>query len=420
MENNNEKLEPKIKCGNIDTNILIPIIGGIIKIIYRYLILHTDSSFINHPFVFSSYSSLGMCLALIQFIKEPNLDEKMEPDDKEKKKKVKKGKILFIFITIFLDFTQTIISTFFYKKTKLNLWNFDIIILGFFCRLILKETLNRHQFVSIGSIFVLSLIINFIILKGEQDIYFNMLGFVNQIIYYLEVVIHKLILDNFYTTPSEICFYEGIFNLFLYLICLTIFSNIEIPEEYNYIFNDSLLDYNGKKYLDNYTSYYEKINIKEIFIAIGFLILNGIFNFITLKTIEIYTPFHVLIIFIVGEYEIILDGFDSWKTYIILIILCIIFLMILIFNEIIELHFCGLSDDLKRILERKSTKELFESEDNETNIDDDDNNEKKNELNNIGDDGNNKNGKENELNDIGDDGNNKNIKENELNNIKNN
>ena len=286
---------------------------------------------------------------------------------------------------------------------------FDIIILGVFCRLILKESLSRHQFVSIGSIFVLSLIINFIILKDEQDIYFNILGFVNQIIYYLEVVIHKLILDNFYTTPSEICFYEGIFNLFLYLICLSIFSHIEIPEEYNYIFNDSLLDYNGKKYLDNYTSYYEKIDIKELFIALGFLILNGIFNFITLKTIEIYTPFHVLIIFIVGEYEVILDGFDSWKTYIILIILCIIFLMILIFNEIIELHFCVLSHDLKRILERKSTKQLLNSEDNETNIDDDDNNEKEKELNDIGDNSNNKN--EKELNNIGDDSNNKNEKE---------
>ena len=300
-----------------------------------------------------------------------------------------------------MDFFQTIISTFFYKKTKLNLWNFDIIILGLFCRLILKESLNRHQFVSIASIFVLSLIINIIILKGEHDIYFNILGFVNQIVYYLEVVIHKLILDNYYSTPSEICFYEGIFNLFLYILCLLIFSQIVIPEEYNYIFNDSLLDYNGKKYLDNYTSYYGKIDIKEIFIAIGFLTLNGIFNFITLKTIEIYTPFHVLIIFIVGEYEIILDGFDSWKTYITLIILCIIFLMILIFNEIIELHFCGLSRDLKRILERQSTNELLDSEDNCTNIDDDGNdiNEKEKEIK-----------KENELLIIDGDDNNKNEK----------
>ena len=58
---NDRKSEPKIKFGKIDNYILIPIIGGIIKICYRYLILHTESSFINHPFVFSSYSSLGMC-----------------------------------------------------------------------------------------------------------------------------------------------------------------------------------------------------------------------------------------------------------------------------------------------------------------------------------------------------------------------
>ena len=124
----NGKREQIIKFGIIDKYILIPIIGGLIKIFYRYLILHIGPSFGNHPFVFSLYSSLGMSLAFIRFIKEPNLDELMPPDAKEKKQIVKRGKFIFICVAILLDFIQTLLSTFFYLKTKLNLWNFDIII----------------------------------------------------------------------------------------------------------------------------------------------------------------------------------------------------------------------------------------------------------------------------------------------------
>ena len=340
--------------------------------------MHTESSFINHPFVFSSYSSLGMCLAFIRYIKEPNLDELMPPEENDKKHEVKRGKVIFISIAILLDFIQTVMSTFFYTKTKLNLWNFDIIILGIFSRLILKISLNRHQLVGIVSIFILSLIINFIILKGEQDFYFNILAFVNQVIYYLQVVIHKLMIEKYVSTPSEICFYEGIFNLFLYIFCLAIFSNIEISEEYSYIFNDKLINYNDKKYLDNYSSYLGEIDKIELLIALGFLVLNGIFNLIALITIKIYTPFHILIIFIVGEFEIILNGFDNWKTYIILIILCFIFFMILVFNEIIELNFCDLSYDVERNSINRFNLELLDNKDNDSEIDEDENVEKSN------------------------------------------
>jgi len=115
-------------------------------------------------------------------------------------------------------------------------------------------------------------------------------------------------------------------------------------------------------------------------IAFGFLLLNAMFNLIVLITIKIYTPFHILIIFIVGEFEIILNGFDDWKTYIIFIILCIIFFMILIFNEIIELNFCDLSYNVKRNSVNRSTLELLDSygNDNDTEIDYDENEEDNN------------------------------------------
>jgi len=353
-------MNSKIQFGETNKLILIPIIGGIIKIIYRFLIIQTGPSFGNHPFVFSSYSSLGMCLAFIRYIKEPDLDELM-PENDEAKKKIKKGKIIFICIAILLDFMQTVIATFFYVKTKLNLWNFDIIILGIFSRIILKISLNRHQFVSIVSIFILSLIMNLVIVEGETDSYFNILSFVCQIILDLQVVIHKLIIENYASTPSEICFCEGVVNLFLYILFLSIFSNIKIPEEYNYIFNNNLLNCTGTFYLDNFPEYVNKINIKEIFVALGFLILNGILNLIILTTIKLFTPFHFIIVLVIGEFEKILYEYDKWKTYIELFIVCIIFFMILIFNEIIELHFFDLSQDIKRYGINRANDELTES-----------------------------------------------------------
>ena len=122
------------------------------------------------------------------------------------------------------------------------------------------------------------------------------------------------------------------------------------------------------------------LSIKDLMIAFGFLLLNAMFNLIVLITIKIYTPFHILIIFIVGEFEIILNGFDDWKTYIIFIILCIIFFMILIFNEIIELNFCDLSYNVKRNSVNRSTLELLDSygNDNDTEIDYDENEEDNN------------------------------------------
>ena len=59
-----------ITFGKIDKRFLIPVIGGIIKLIYRFL-LNINPKYeilLNNPFILSVYTNIGMVLAFIPYI----------------------------------------------------------------------------------------------------------------------------------------------------------------------------------------------------------------------------------------------------------------------------------------------------------------------------------------------------------------
>ncbi len=55
-----------IRIGQIDINIIFPIIGGLANFISRFMISKTDLS--KHPIILSIGSTFGMSLSLILFI----------------------------------------------------------------------------------------------------------------------------------------------------------------------------------------------------------------------------------------------------------------------------------------------------------------------------------------------------------------
>ena len=95
-----------------------------------------------------------------------------------------------------------------------------------------------------------------------------------EVIYSLANVLAKYGMDEFFCSPFEITFYEGIFCLILNIIFLIIATNVPIPLEKEEIFSKlfTISEYNGKKYLDNFYIYISELNFKEILFFISHMI----------------------------------------------------------------------------------------------------------------------------------------------------
>ena len=98
-------------------------------------------------------------------------------------------------------------------------------------------------------------------------------------------------------------------------------------------------------YIDNYWKFIEKLNKKEIIIIILIILGRFLFHSMIMIIIDIFSPFYVFLVFVIGE----ITFFSvSMKNDPIIIISSIIFFSvslftILVFIELIELNCFGLS-----------------------------------------------------------------------------
>ena len=138
------------------------------------------------------------------------------------------------------------------------------------------------------------------------------------------------------------------------------------------------------KSFDNFFSFIENLDKLEIFILLSLIL----FNFLTYLTIfiiiDIFTPFHILLLKILSYMVtlFIIDGFyfnEKIHALIIYIIFEIIgIFMILVFIEIIQLNFCGLSTMTKKNIEERARLDFMLIGDND---DEENNKEDKEEVN---------------------------------------
>ena len=130
--------------------------------------------------------------------------------------------------------------------------------------------------------------------------------------------------------------------------------------------------FEGKIYLDNFCAYIEEVkkNKFEILVFIIHMLCRLCYYLFSVITIRDYTPSHVIILLITGEMQFVFNAEDKTsQTIIYALIMFFVLIMILIFIEIIELNFCGLSENIrKNIDERARTAENMEIfDDNKTN-----------------------------------------------------
>ena len=148
-------------------------------------------------------------------------------------------------------------------------------------------------------------------------------------------VINKYLLEKKFCSVYEISLSNGIINCILFGIF-------------------SILNYYYFK-LDDFDDFFNKFNSVELIMVLEFIIDQLGIYLCKLITNKNFAPCHIFIINIFGQFTIYKD--DIAKSIIFIIYIIFILFLSLIFNELIEIKFWGLSDDTKRNITERAYRE---------------------------------------------------------------
>ena len=344
-----------ISLGNIDRNIIFILLGGLGNFFAGLITKKYGDNLDDHPLILGINAALGMSLSIIPFIflKISSRKKHTESGSSEEKliytniyeehyNNMRLQKYGLILLSCILDYGQKILTFVYIETIENNFWIFDISFVTLFSLFILKTKLYRFQYLSLSMIIILGVVLNVINLYNLKGKWLSLLTILSiEIMYSLKNVINKYSMEYNFCLPYEIGFYEGFFALILNII---------------------LLKYTN---LDNYSEYYDLLDKKEIIIFLILMICRWFFNLFGFITVKKYTPSHIVLILILGEIAFAFSSKNNWKLYSTIIIFIILFFMLLVFTEIIELNFWGLQNDTKKnILERVKLHEMSETSDN--------------------------------------------------------
>ena len=127
----------------------------------------------------------------------------------------------------------------------------------------------------------------------------------------------------------------------------------------------------------NFNKFIEEVNIKDVFIIISWIIINFVYMTIFYKTIEIFNQFYLFISVLLSEYIIFfieIKTYKGWQIACNIVLMLICSFMILVFVEIIELNFCGLSDMTNKNIELRARIDSLMNNTYDINDEDDDEN----------------------------------------------
>ena len=360
-----------IHFGEINKKIIYPIIPIIITIFeYCYSTRHYHNLYTTHVLVFKICQALSMFLAIIPFIiikkkshvrysKNLNSENLYSKEYNEKMRKTKIRKYILIPMTAIITYLYKII---YYLKfheigTFLSLWIFDLIFICIFSYLILKTKYYRHQYFSIITMIFFGIILNIINTLSGLTFKKFILFLVMNMLYSFNITIKKYIIDYTFCYASELLMYDGLITLVLFIITIIITTYKEMKMD---ICEYAL--YKGKCYFDNIYSYYDSLNTKEVFIFIFILFYYTLYHLFFYVTMKEFSAFHIFLIIIFEDdilYDIIFKYNSTkknniWKLYANIIIFSILFFMLLVFTEIIEIDCFKMSENTKRNITKRS------------------------------------------------------------------
>ena len=344
-----------ISLGTIDKNLIPILVACVFSFLSRLLLSYKNTILFSHPLISNYFSIAPKYFTIIPFIiitiRAKKYDQSFEQKDtikKEKllyqnaKKEISKGKWMFILLSGVIYFIQSTILLF-TISIKTNLYILNILITSIFSQIVFKIKLFRHHWLSIILIILTGLLLDLVTQNLQNDIMNNwksiLLRFIREIVFSFHDIINKYAMENKFCSVYEISFYTS--------LILTVLFGIFAIFDY-YFFN-----------LDNYKDYFEDFNPKELFILLGNIITQLGLYMGNLFTNKYTTPCHIFIIRIFGQIALNLDF--SVKSIPIFVCLLFILFVSLIFNEIIEFNFCGLSDNTKKNIMLRSKNEEIDS-----------------------------------------------------------
>ena len=382
----------KIKCkifgiGKLNKKLILIILG--VFIYSASMIIEENSLFFAdenlHPILYCLIYSLGLSLSFILLLiykrrnknKSRMNSEKIEQNypnapanNKEQEKGISaKNKFLMILFVSSIDYIAMFLSSYFWitDKNYINTWPVNIIFMTLFSYWILKTKLYKHHYLAIATIIIFGIIYNIIMdvftYENITKNYKNYISFFfTEILFSLNYFLIKYFMHIKYMISYEILFYEGVFELTLGIITYIITTSINK--------------------LDNFIDFCKEIkeNPLQVLVIIGLIIINFLYNTFLFIIIDAFSPFHIFLSNVLSEFIVFIysffefnENYDYTKIILGFILLILCLFMILVYIEIIELNFCGLSNmTIKNIELRARLDSLIDkvkSDDNNKKID---------------------------------------------------
>jgi len=360
-----------ISCGEINKSLLFIIIGGICRLIYHIISFNLDIELNKYPIFKGLSVGLFMSLSFFPYIyiklisknrnnkNELKIDKSFYKKEYEKfnnKKSFRISKYLFILLCSFLDCIEKILAFVIILDENNHIWIFNLIFTSIFSYFILNTKLYKHQYCISAILIVLCLALQilYFIDFNIYKLYKNFEALIIELIYCLNSVIIKYAMEYKFCTPYEICFFEGFFAFIINIILLIIVSNIEIRKDSNLTHFLVTIEYNNKIYIDNYHSFFDEINKKELLLYFAILLNRFLFNLFALITTKYFTPCHLVLLMMIGDGYLSFKSKKDLKLYITIIIFWIIIFCVLVYTEIIELNFWNLEKNTKKNISKRA------------------------------------------------------------------
>ena len=351
-----------IGLGNIDKKI-IPIIIASISCFLNRLLNKVDAKLYKNTIMTNICISSSKIFALIPFFILKKRTKSVTSTDIELsssssistkhtrkyiyvngEKRILKGIWKFVFISAVI-FTINQVLYVVTLSVKTNTTTLDIVFTSIFYYLFLKVRLYRHHYLSMILIIIsgasIDLFLGNLQLDFGSQIGTFFLRVLRESMYSLSSVVDNYIMEKKFISEYTILLVDGISCVILFLI-FVIF-------DYNYI---------G---IDKYDDYFSNFSGIEVFMIIATIVTQFFLNLFLLITNKINSPCHCFIVFVFGYMANYVDF--SEKSTIVICGTLVILLFALIFNEIIELNFCGLSYNTKRNIMLRAEKDKEENYD---------------------------------------------------------
>ena len=332
-----------ISLGTIDKSLIVILVGCVFCFLNRLLSkIKVGAILFQSPILTNIYIAMSRFITVIPFIiLTIKTKKKITNVDIENLKKhtllytntikeASKGKWKYILLSVLIYLVNSIffVESF---QIKTNCWIWYILIAALFHYMIFKVKLYRHHYITSILIILIGLTIDLITKNLQVEIVqqpWNLImKFLHGVLFPLYNVMAKYVMDKFYVSVYEFSFYIGLFNL----VILIIFS---------------IFDYYFIKWTP-FEEYFKNFDYKQLLIALGVIFSQLGINLTTLFVSKNNSPCHVFIIFVFGQIAYYVDKFSGIYPVVIALLIIILFLS-LIFNEIIEINFFGLSYNTRK------------------------------------------------------------------------